>query len=667
MVSGHTEKQGEVTDFHKRAQRPSPCQGDLFAGLSPIQTRVIARRTDFDGLFEGFKRMRAISYVVSPDLLLEFFDKRGYTEIEVLVGENLSESYRKDLEQKGVDVTERLARLIEQGVLRVFVPTRTIHTKLYILQRDDVTRVIQTSANLTATAQEAKKQINYAWYLDIPVGHPFLQQLTSDYETHLHGCTLFMEDLSNLLKESRATDRKGLIEAWLKGAATSEDQNIEMRRLFHDLSFSVAEAPTSKEEPVTVLQLKGSVLDRKRFERQLAPLKPVSAGQNQIQVSNSAFIRYVYETHHIPLLILSHERRELLLGLDVPMSSLTEAPSDTTLVSQSLGLMEAYLQTVDFGESSDPLSAKRSMFEALLYVFFTPFAHDYMKSRRAKFGPIDARGPRFLYIYGPSQNGKSTFLRFSLKLLSGKSIEPLSRHDFTKTRIANAALTGSSFPLIFDDVDSSGTSGIEDVFKSYWERWWNDQYVCPQIVIASNTPRLKEWAKSRVKRIDFDVHFSPTEGAKEKLARLFSTDNPVFRWFSYLYLQHLSDQEFASDDELGLARAVMKELYEYSKRPLPEFFPGEPVEKLYDPGRRDWRDLVYVLRKAEVIEQGNRKLVEFDGDMQHWEINDYQSSLPQTVKYQRKGSTIIIENPREFDRWLGQPQGLLSRIFGRGS
>lgn len=654
-----------MTISHKGSQAHNAYQGNLFAGLSPLQTRVIARRTDFDGLFEGFKRMRAISYVVSPDLLLEFFDKRGYSEVEVLVGENLSESYRRGLELKGLDVTERLALLTEQGVLRVFVPTRTIHTKLYILERADITRVIQTSANLTATAQDARRQINYAWYLDIPVGDPTVQQLTRDYEAHLRGCTLFMEDLNSLLKETRAPDRRVQIESWLKGAASSEDQNTEMRKLFHDLAFSVAEASASKEESVTVLQLPAST--KKRFERQLAPLKPVFAGQDQMQVRNSDFIRYVYETHHVPLLILSSERRELLLGIDGSMSSLTEAPSDAASVGQSLELVEAYLQTVDFGESSDPLSTKRSMFEALLYVFFTPFAHDYMKSRRAKFAPVDNRGPRFLYIYGPSQNGKSTFLRFSLKLLSGRSIEPLSRQDFTKKRITTATLTESSFPLIFDDVDPSRTPQIEDVFKSYWERWWNDQNVRPQMVIASNTPGLKEWAKSRVKRIDFDVQFSPTEGAKEKLAILFLTENHIFRWFSYLYLQHLSTEKFASEDELGLARTVMKELYEYSKRPLPEFFPSEPVEGLYDPGRRDWRDLLYVLHKAEVSEQGNRKLVKFADDMQHWEVKALEGCLHHTIKYQRRGNTIVIENPREFDKWLGPPQRFLSRIFGKGS
>lgn len=650
----------------KRGHRDSALQADLFASLSPLQTQVISRRKDFEELFDGFDRMRAISYVISPDLLLEFFDKRGYKDIEVVVGENLSEAYRQGLERKSIEVTDQLAKLVEDGVLRVFVPTRTIHTKLYILERDDVVRVIQTSANLTATAQEARSQINYAWYLDIPPGHPLLDRLMQDYASHLHGCALFMGDLKELLKEHRDTDRKQLIEAWLKGVV-SEEQDVEIRDIYHEFSLSLAEAADTKEERVTVLTLPESELARKRIERQLAPLKPVFAGQNQIHVNNSAFIRYVYETHRIPLLILSRERQELLLGLDTSMAVLTEAPSAPNLVDQSLQLLEAYLHTVDAGESTNPLFTKTSMFEALLYMFFTPFANEYMRAKRARYGPIDTRGPRFLYIYGPSQNGKTTFLRFALKLLTGKNIEPLSRQDFTKTRITSVALTETAFPLVFDDVDPSRTPGIEEIFKSYWERWWRDQYVSPQIVIASNTPRLKEWAKSRVKRIDFDVHFAPSEAAKERLAKLFSQESPIFKWFSYLYLRRLGVGELPSDDELQSARAVIKELYDYAKRPLPEYFPAEPIEKVYDPGRRDWRDLLYGLRKATVKDEGSRRLVTFSKDMQHWEINDYQGYLPQAIKYQRKGNTIVIENPKKFDRWLGQPQdrGVLARLFKR--
>ena len=62
-----------------------------------FQTRVIQRRKDFDELFEGFLSLKAISYVASPDLLLEFFEKSNYSRIEILVGENLSEPYRQAL------------------------------------------------------------------------------------------------------------------------------------------------------------------------------------------------------------------------------------------------------------------------------------------------------------------------------------------------------------------------------------------------------------------------------------------------------------------------------------------------------------------------------------------------------------------------------------------
>ena len=639
---------------------------DLFAGLSPLQTRLIVRRRDFEELFDGFTRMRAISYVISPDLLLEFFDHRGYRELEVVVGDNLSEVYRKDLEQKSVEVTDRLAELVEKGALRIFVPSRTIHTKLYVLEREDVVRVIQTSANLTATAQEAKKQINYAWYLDIPRGHLLLDRLMQDYESHLHGCSLFMEDLQNLINERRDVDRKQLIEIWLKGGGVEEQQS-EVQRVFQELSLSLAQVPNPQEEPVLTLTLPESRATR-RIERLLEPLKPIRSLPNQLTINGSSFIRYVYENHRIPFLRLNGERRELLLGVSGTLKTLTEPPPTPTEVGQALAHIEDYIQTVDSAKSIDPLYAKTSMFEALLYVFFAPFAHEYMKAKRTRFKRADVRGPRFLYIYGPSQNGKSTFLRFVLRLLTGTEIEPLSRQDFTPTRIRNAASIGTAFPLVFDDVDPSRAPGLEDIFKSYWERLWQEQYVSPQLIITSNSPRLKDWAKSRVKRVDFDVLFAPTEQDKETLGRLLSVDNPVYRWFSYIYLQHLQAEELPSDDELQTARSVVKELYEYACRDLPAFFPREPIERIYDPGRKDWRDLLYILGKTDVRREGSRVLITFSKDMQPWEISHYEGYLPQQIKHGRRGNTLIIETPREFDSWLGQrPQarGLLSRFLRR--
>ncbi len=66
------------------------------AGPVPMFSQVIESRRDFDRLIRGYERLRAISYVVSLDLLLQLFQTYGFEQVEVLVGENLSGSSLAD-------------------------------------------------------------------------------------------------------------------------------------------------------------------------------------------------------------------------------------------------------------------------------------------------------------------------------------------------------------------------------------------------------------------------------------------------------------------------------------------------------------------------------------------------------------------------------------------
>ena len=161
-------QKGNTIQGSRQAIQGEPMQSALWGSTELFHTVVISHRKDFETLFEGFNRLRAISYVVSPDMLLEFLNKRGYNELEVVVGENLaganlSDHFRQTLAQKKREVTEGLAAQVEKGKLRIFVPAVTIHTKLYILERSEESRVIITSANLTETARQATRQVNYAW------------------------------------------------------------------------------------------------------------------------------------------------------------------------------------------------------------------------------------------------------------------------------------------------------------------------------------------------------------------------------------------------------------------------------------------------------------------------------------------------------------------------
>jgi hypothetical protein len=138
------------------------------------------------------------------------------------------------------------------------------------------------------------------------------------------------------------------------------------------------------------------------------------------------------------------------------------------------------------------------------------------------------------------------------------------------------------------------------------------------------------------------------------LADLFARENHIFHWFSYLYLQKLPSYEPESDDELEIARSVMRELYAYAVRDLPAFFPEVPIEQIYDMGREKWLDLLNGLKKAGARPDKGRILINFSEDMTIREVKEYQGVLPQTIKSHPQGKTLIIESPDQFNAWLYQ-------------
>ena len=641
-------------------------------GSPPLHSCVIARRREFDNLFDGYDRLRAISYVVSPDLLLHFFEKRGLSEIELVLGDNLTEQYRQTLSQKGQQVTQALAELVEQGKLRIFVPKRIIHSKLYILQRNGLSRVIQGSANLTETARQATNQVNYVWYADLAPDDPWLERVLNDYKSHLQNCSLFMGDLVELFRQHPEQDRGDLVDAWLKGRVAEQDELEEGRILQQLTARSLESLGDPSAEPIFVVELPDAPKARQRMESRLASLNPIVTGRHA-QVNALNYLRYVQEAHNVPLMQVNLADQRLLVGIDGPALTRSEPPSDSDSVDRALQHIEDYVNTVDWGRCLNPPFAKTSMFEALLYFLTAPFAHEHMKARRRTYALVDSRGPQVLYIFGHAQNGKSTFLKFALHLLVGRHTLPIPGAKFSKTKIQGAAALGSAFPLAFDDVDlSSKGKTFEEVLKSYWEVWWREDRVSPQIILTGNTENFKEWAKSRLKRIDFDVQFAPNTEQKKKLNRILEVENPLFKWFSFLYMGHLERGAYPGEDELSIARSVMGDLYHHADRPLPSFFPEDPIERLYDPGRRAWQDLLNGLRKATATRDGARLLIAFTDDMQPLEVRAYAGHLPQTVKHNMKGKTIVIESPHEFEEWLGSngsgrkhwPARLMARIRG---
>ena len=125
-----------------------------------------------------------------------------------------------------------------------------------------------------------------------------------------------MGDLKELLARNPAEDRLKLINAWLKDTGLPVEQNQEVREIFHEIVGRLSETGGKTEEKITLLYLPQEPQQRRRVERQLIGMSPDINKQNQIKVEKNAFIRYVFEKHRVPLLIISKDKQQLMLGIE---------------------------------------------------------------------------------------------------------------------------------------------------------------------------------------------------------------------------------------------------------------------------------------------------------------------------------------------------------------
>ena len=125
------------------------------AGMVPMPEVIVIRsKKKADSLLygSGFTKLVGVSYVASLSVVQDLF-ANGYEEIELVVGEDFSEEFKKELKGKDKDTVLEMARKVADGKLRLFFPQKKPdHSKLYILSKPGHVRLMNGSANLTESA-----------------------------------------------------------------------------------------------------------------------------------------------------------------------------------------------------------------------------------------------------------------------------------------------------------------------------------------------------------------------------------------------------------------------------------------------------------------------------------------------------------------------------------
>lgn len=625
------------------------------------ETIYLNRKSKWESLFNGFYKLRGVTYVTSPSFLLDLYSKYDFDEVELVIGHGYMDGYKKELEGKESEINSLFSRVSDQ-TLKVYGTKATIHSKMYILTNEEITRIIVGSPNLSYNA-EGGRQREYAWYIDLHIDDhdalPFLQKINNDYQKHLEESDIvrFMEDLQDLRKNSE-NERKVDFLIW-SGASEEEDGRKLIRGIVKDVE-SVAFREDPNAEDLFRIRIPQSA---KKEEKKLLTQRLDARIQNGIAtISRTHFLDEISNLG-MPRMKIDGQG-EVTLGLGGRKIIL---PSDVSPkeLDRSLSDIEAYVELVDKATCFHKDAVKMNMMEAILYTMAAPFSNEWMRQKRKVRSLTDRTGPKHLVIYGAAGNGKTTFGRFQNHILSTEPMEPLDGKNYKKPDWDNlfdhVMTQGSPYPVVIDDIKSScftqQAGNLEGRIKAYFENDWSSDRTYPMMIFNTNHDNMADWAERRVRKLDFSLRFKGNESEQSEVERILTTENYVFPVFAKFYSRKLSEGIQYSSDELKLAREAFLEVYHYAERDLPGFFPFEEPEKVYDMNAIYCNEIEsYGSFTEESIRTPRGKVLKLKFESNRYGKNKtletYQSRLPPEVSTQVESTTLIIKNPEEYRKFM---------------
>ena len=84
---------------------------------------------------------------------------------------------------------------------------------------------------------------------------------------------------------------------------------------------------------------------------------------------------------------------------------------------------------------------------------------------------------------------------------------------------------------------------------------------------------------------------------------------------------------------------------------MPSYFPMEPLDKLYDPGIVQFRNMIYRDKIAHISKKDDVLKIVFP-DCETYEVKAYVKLLNQNCAPISRGKSITIRNPEAFWNWL---------------
>jgi hypothetical protein len=608
--------------------------------------------------FKGYNKIRMVMYVQRIDFIVDLFEQ-GVEYAQIIVGDSL---VKKERSRSEPEVFLKLAEFISEGKLEIRIPTknRMFHEKWILAESDNKFSDIFGTANLTTQGSgKTGKQSNQLRVRNITGKYQDckkFQDLETQYQWYLDNSEPYLDDLVELLKMDVTDENPAIevVEKWITytGAKTTGDTR-KVQAIVQEFQEAALRDSLDPDSIVTTITTTApnAVLDE---VVKILGVNGVQRNGRQLSATTRPFLQHRVSTFPI-MSIIDHK---LILQVNSESTSRTAEEYDLEAITNGIHGIHQYIETIDKASSKNPLVAKKSMFEIILYFLTSPMHHHFMRRGKEEFGWHYDRGPTPLAIYGNTKNGKTFLLKYCSKLLTGSRhmVQPLKDDDFTTSKIRDLLTWSSLFPIVVDDISDNkwGKQYMDQIGRNYWDNWWSNTRNHSQMIVTSNRRIPQGQLKGRMKEIVMDARFEDKTENIKAVSDILNQDNEIFKHFSKRYFEILETEPnfYNHKDCMHIGRRVMIDLYEMIGLEKPTYFPERPIEEIVDGNALIWLSL---FNEGEAIckrtPQGELKIT-FTNDEDNNEVRRYMDLIPEGLDPKRSGQSIRIQVPREFGSWL---------------
>ena len=452
--------------------------------------------TNWEELFDGFDRLYAITFSSGIEFVNKVINKFSYAEV-VFGCEKIIATDIAAIMSVQIDSVQRLAKSksagnlanrLDDGSLQLYVSRDTkSHEKIFILESADHkrVRVITGSANMSASAFCGIQRENIVCF-DDEAAFAHYKVLFETFKETCSDNVSYKAVVSTMNQEDYLKENIKEVPVF---------QSIEKQKLI----FLEQAQPEDEVEYEIVADVK----KMQELVKPIIPKMPVQA--NRIVVAAEPMRVFTKRYTEVRRVAAEAVKQLPKLHIDYDAGTMTFNDEDIDLnpnlseVAKNIKSIQKFFSGMDYFYG-DVEQAKKDYFKYMTWYLATPFMA-YLRYFASRNNYDTKLFPMYSVIYGDSNGGKTTFIKFLVKLMCGETVKMNTTEDFTATRIDGLKRVCEGLPLNIDDLAKTQFQNhSERVIKN--DEWGiSDRLVnYPAVSITSNkiTSLTKDLSKRAI-------------------------------------------------------------------------------------------------------------------------------------------------------------------------